>query len=156
MTLIGPDDLEVFRTWLRKQPRVAVDTETNVTELDHLRFLVGVSFYAPPGKPWYLPVGHTSPLIPVENIPLWDWSKDLRKDAELIFHNAKFDLKILRKSGIELNAWNISDTMLWHHLLDSYRPHKLQDLERMLLKKDVKKDLVKKIKAASELYGMEG
>lgn len=162
MTLVKDQaDVEMFRTWLRRQKILAIDTETNITENDHERFLVGVSFYSPESEPWYIPFGHEHPFLPVENVPLWDFSKGINKTAILIFHNAKFDLKVLRAAGIDLMSWNIIDTMLWHHLLDSYHPprgwpgHKLEDLEVHLLKKDVKKDLVKKVKAIRKDYGME-
>jgi DNA polymerase I len=154
-------DVEVFRTWLRRQRVLAIDTETNMTDNDHERFLVGVSFYAPGDEPWYIPFGHEHPFLPVENVPLWDFSKGINKDALLIFHNAKFDLKVLRAAGINLIGWNIVDTMLWHHLLDSYHPprgwpgHALDSLEVHLLKKDTKKDLVKKIRKIRADYGME-
>jgi DNA polymerase I len=162
MTLVRNEhDVEVFRAWLRRQKILAIDTETNITENDHERFLVGASFYAPGDEPWYVPFGHEHPFLPVENVPLWDFSKGINKDALLIFHNAKFDLKVLRRVGIDLINWNIVDTMLWHHLLDSYHPprgwpgHALESLEVHLLKKDTKKDLVKKIRAIRKDYGME-
>lgn len=162
MTLVkDEDDVEVFKHWLRRQRLLAIDTETNMTENDHERFLVGASFYAKGDDPWYIPFGHEHPFLPVENVPLWDFSKQLHPDAMLIFHNAKFDLKVLRKAAIDLIDWNIVDTMLWHHLLDSYHPprgwpgHALESLEVHLLKKAAKKDLVKKIKAIRKDYGME-
>lgn len=162
MSLVKDEyDTEVFKTWLRRQRILAIDTETNITENDHERFLVGVSFYAPGDEPWYIPFGHEHPFLPVENVPLWDFSKGINKDATLIFHNAKFDLKVLRAAGINLIGWNIVDTMLWHHLLDSYHPprgwpgHALDSLEVSLLKKDTKKDLVRKIKKIRADYGME-
>jgi len=155
------DDVEVFRTWLRRQRVLAVDTETNMTDLDHERFLVGASFHNGRDDPWYIPFGHEHPFLPVENVPLWDFSKDIHNDCLLIFHNAKFDLKVLRKAGIDLICWNIVDTMLWHHLLDSYHPpkgwpgHTLEALEKHLLQKEDKKELTKKIKAIRKDYGME-
>ena len=162
MTLVQDDaDVEIFRTWLRRQRILAIDTETNMTDLDHERFLVGASFYAKGDDPWYVPFGHEHPFIPVENVPLWDFSKDIHPDCTLIFHNAKFDLKVLRKTGIDLLSWNIIDTMLWHHLLDSYHPpkgwpgHTLEALEKALLKKDTKAALVKQIKVIRKDYGME-
>ena len=155
MSLITDLDVEVFRVWLRKQSILAIDTETNICDHDHLRFLVGVSFYVPGGEPWYLPVGHRSDFLPVENVSFWDFSKDLRPTAQLIFHNAKFDLKILKASGCDLFKFEIIDTMLWSHLINQYRPHSLAALEQKYLKKDVKKGLVQQIKAIRETYGME-
>lgn len=162
MTLVqNQDDVEVFKAWIRRQKVLAIDTETNITDHDHERFLVGASFYSKEGDPWYIPFGHEHPFLPVENVPLWDFSKQLNPDATLIFHNAKFDLKVLRKASVDLTNWKIADTMLWHHLLDSYHPpkgwpgHKLENLEVFLLKKDTKKDLVKKIRKIRQEYGME-
>lgn len=152
MLVINPEFLKV---WLRQQTVIAIDTETNITEKDHERFLVGVSFYAPGDEPFYLPVGHVEYLYPIQNAEFWDFSEDLRPDVTLIFHNAKFDLKVLRSAGCNLLGFDIVDTMLWHHLLDQYRPHDLAQLEKKYLHKDVKKDLVKKIKVIREGVGME-
>lgn len=156
------DDVEVFRAWLRRQDTIAIDTETNITDAEHERFLVGISIYGKDAEPWYLPVGHEHPFVPVENVELWDFSKDLRPTCILIFHNAKFDLKVLRKAGVDLTSWYFADTMLWHHLIDSNDyahggiGHALQTLEIHFLKKDVKKDLAKRIKNVRKEYGMEG
>lgn len=156
MTLIERDDFEVFRTWLRKQRILVVDTETNVVEHDHQRFLVGVSFFAPGSLPWYLPVGHV-PFQGLEpnNVDSFDFSRDLQRDVTLIFHNAKFDLKILKASGIDLFWADVVDTMLWHHLVDQYRPHDLSSLEKKLLKKDDKSKMVGLIKPFMKDFGYE-
>lgn len=151
-------DPEILKVWLAQQEVIAVDTETNITELDHERFLVGISFYAPgpDAEPFYYPIGHQEYILPIENGPLFDFSEYLRPDVTLVFHNAKFDLKVLRTAGIDLLDFDFVDTMLWHHLLDSYRPHDLASLEVKELHKTVKKDLVKSIKTIREDAGMEG
>jgi len=148
-------DPDILKVWLRQQKVIAIDTETNITENDHERFLVGVSFYSPGNEPFYLPVGHREYIVPIENATFWDFSMDLRPDVSLIFHNAKFDLKVLRGAGCDLLDFDIIDTMLWHHLLDSYRPHDLASLEKKFLDKDTKADLVKAIKQIREARGME-
>jgi len=156
MTLVSDLDLEVFRTWLRRQHILCIDTETNVVENDHERFLVGISFYAPPGDPWYIPIGHQSFMgMPPGNVKLWDFRKDMPKDAVLIFHNAKFDLKILKKSGVDLFGYKIIDTMLWHHLVDQYRPHDLENLEVKLLGRKDKKVLTSSLKTFKKDGGYE-
>jgi DNA polymerase-1 len=156
MTLIERDDLEIFKTWLRRQKILVVDTETNVVEHDHQRFLVGISFYAPESLPWYLPIGHIpfAGMVP-DNIEDFDFSAFLRRDVTLIFHNAKFDLKVLKASGIDLYWADTVDTMLWHHLVDQYRPHDLGSLEKNLLKKDEKSKLLSAIKPFMKDFGYE-
>lgn len=51
-----------------------------------------------------------------------------------IFHNAKFDLRVLRKAGIAVNG-EIHDTILMHCLLDEHHleQHRLKSLSRELL-----------------------
>jgi DNA polymerase-1 len=149
-------DVNELKVWLRLQKVVCIDTETNVTDLDHKRFLVGISFCGEDFLPFYVPVGHTAAIVPVENFKLWDFTHDLRPDVTLVMHNAKFDLKVLKKAGVNLTGCDVADTMLWHHLIDQYRPHSLEALEKKHLDRTLKGELVKQIRELVKTVGMEG
>ncbi|MBV1693112.1 MAG: DNA polymerase I [Hyphomicrobiales bacterium] len=113
----------------RQSGRVSFDTET--TGLDPMRAdLVGVSLALAPGRACYIPFGHTSgggdlfggasgPLS--GQIPLrtaLDLLKPMLEDHAVlkIGQNAKYDLLVLRRYGID--AAPVDDTMLMSYALD--------------------------------------
>jgi DNA polymerase-1 len=113
----------------RSAGRVAFDTET--TGLDPMRVdLVGVSLALSPGKACYIPLGHTSgggdlfggASGPVSGqIPLraaLDLLKPMLEDPAVlkIGQNAKYDLLVLRRYGIDVTS--VDDTMLMSYALD--------------------------------------
>lgn len=53
-----------------------------------------------------------------------------RKALVLAFHNASFDLKVMRARGLTPQAARISDTMIMDFLLDENRPHDLKSCAR--------------------------
>lgn len=57
----------------------------------------------------------------------------------VIFHNAKFDLQVMRRHGLikEFSDLNIQDTLLLSHILDENRSHGLKSLAKEVLDKDV-------------------
>lgn len=94
----------------------AFDTETTgLSPIDD--DLVGISF-AVGDEAFYVPVGHTgSDQLPVERI-VPDLRSIFCSEAKIkIAHNAKFDLLILRKYGIEY-VQPIFDTMIASSLID--------------------------------------
>jgi len=118
-------DEETLTRWLaeaRDQGFVAVDTET--TGLDEMAVdLVGVSLALAPNRAAYIPLGHKAgaddlfgqaELTPGQ-IPMDRALALLRPVLEdtailKIFQNAKYDMKILARYGIEVKG--IDDTML--------------------------------------------
>lgn len=86
---------------------------------------------------WKEGVAATLPLLGEDRVKIWTpdeayWIRDELKEVfgtELpkIAHNCSFDMKFLRKIGIEVNNCAF-DTMLAHHLLDPESSHKLEDL----------------------------
>jgi DNA polymerase-1 len=122
---------------LRAAKAFAFDTET--TGLDPLRCdLVGLSFCTEEGRAWYVPVGHRD----AANVP-WDESRTILKppleDPALRKwgQNAKFDLLVLRRHGIEVRGIDF-DTMLASYVLDpSRRSHGLDDLARDFLEREM-------------------
>lgn len=97
---------------------IVIDTETNITDFWEERWCMGISlcidgecFYLPVrhdewGKGQITSVGDVSGLL--DNIP----------DVPVVFHNAKFDIRVLEKVGIKVPTENMYDTMIMAHLID--------------------------------------
>src|SRR5436190_8298830 len=124
---------------------LAIDTETNFTELHQDRFLVGVSICTDDEQTFYIPVQHKPPpqmdLFTEEGINFRQGASELfdlldSMEIDLIFHNAKFDLVVLEMAGLwkRDNVDNVHDTLLMHHLIDENPPHGLKPLAKQLLK----------------------
>jgi DNA polymerase-1 len=126
LRLVDSDDAyRALLAGLNSAGRIAFDTETTSTD-PITGELVGMSFATQPGEGWYLPcIAHpTATGQPVH------WLLDprspkfepiilalQRKDAELVAHNAKFDLAVLRQVGVNINK-PIFDTMIAQFLCD--------------------------------------
>lgn len=126
---------------LNSAGQIAFDTET--TGLDPLRSeLVGMSFSVQQGMGWYLPMrniggkakqGQADLFAAAEanatnQAPTWSLDPNSpkfepiahalqRPDVELIAHNSKFDLAILRQVGLPINK-AVFDTMLAQFVID--------------------------------------
>jgi DNA polymerase-1 len=126
--LAGEGDLDAVARALRAAGRFAFDTET--TSVDPVRArLAGIALAAGPGRAWYLPVGHAGGgNIPQERVrqalgPLLEDEK-IPKTGQ----NAKYDLIVLRKAGIEVRGLSF-DPMIASYLLDpEQRAHGLDHL----------------------------
>jgi len=116
---------------------VATDAET--TGLDNQTAdLVGLSFSIAPGTGAYLPLGHTSGAGDLLGGGLVEGQMDIRQALDMvrpmfasrailkIFHNAKYDLGLLRRYDIAVNA--IDDTLLLSYSLDGPQYNTLGDL----------------------------
>ncbi|BCX03439.1 MAG: DNA polymerase I [Candidatus Roseilinea sp.] len=126
--LVDSDDAyKALLAALNNARRIAFDTET--TDTDPLRGeLVGLSFCVKEGEGWYLPcVAHTASVDGEKAHP---WHLDptspkfepvvlalQRREVELIAHNAKFDLEVLRGVGVTLDK-PVFDTMIAQFLCD--------------------------------------
>ncbi len=102
---------------LKQADVVAFDTETTSTD-PLLASIVGISIADRVGAGYYIPIGHAAgQQLPIELIvrsikPIFE-SKDIAK----IGHNAKFDLAVLQRIGID--ARNVTfDTMLAAFLIE--------------------------------------
>jgi DNA polymerase-1 len=96
---------------------LAVDTETSGKEARHTT-LVGISLSVAPAKAWYIPVGHKEPGAQVSLSEATAKLKPIMADPHIakIAHNAKYDMTVLSRHGLELS--NLSfDTMIAAHLL---------------------------------------
>ncbi|MBT8337157.1 MAG: DNA polymerase I [Gemmatimonadetes bacterium] len=147
--LTDPDAVARWVDRARAAGRVAVDTET--TGLDPMRAgLVGVSLSLAEGDAAYLPFAHRSPSAltlefdaPAESIPnlppitsesmapLRDLFAD--PDIEIIGHNLKYDLIVLRRAGAPLGG-RLRDSMVASYVLDpGRRSHGLDALSMEIL-----------------------
>jgi DNA polymerase-1 len=123
---------------LKKQKRFAVDLET--TDLDPRRAeIVGYAITWKPGEAWYLAVRgpEGSPLLDPDATR--DALRPILEDPELakINQNIKYDLLVMRASGIELRGV-AGDSMVADYLLHAgERGHNLEELARRYLQHQV-------------------
>lgn len=119
---------------------IAIDTETNITQFDVDRYCMGIALCVD-GTTYYVPTYHNE----------WGHGEILRLDTTglfdtlprvpIIFHNAKFDLKVLARLKLEVPEDLIYDTMLMAHLIDEEKKSfELDDIAREYLgvRKDIK------------------
>jgi DNA polymerase-1 len=109
---------------------VSVDTET--TSLDPLTArLVGISLSVEPGKAAYIPVSHTYAGAPAQLSSdyvlsaLRGWLENPQRPK--LGQNLKYDKHVLANCGVELNGIE-HDTLLQSYVLESHRPHDMDDL----------------------------
>lgn len=131
---------------------LAIDTETNFTNLLKDRYCLGVSF-ATDDHHYYIPVGH-QPWFGHEH-DNFKVPEDLFEgfNGPIIFHNAAFDLMVLHKLGVRIPTGNIWDTMLMSHFIDenvkgSGKGHSLESLALRYLKDEKKTKLSKAMSAS--------
>ena len=107
--------LEKLKILLKNTSILSIDTET--TNLDPwIAKLVGISISIGEGKAWYVPLGHTNgKQISFKEIQIF-LNEILSKNKKIIFHNANFDLSVLRNAKIKVES-TIIDTMVAAHIL---------------------------------------
>lgn len=118
---------------------IAIDTETNITQFDDDRYCMGISLCID-GETFYIPTYHDEwgkgEICKVDVIGLFDSIAGV----PIVFHNAKFDLKVLEKLKLEVPVNQIYDTMLMAHLIDEEEfSFELDDIAREYL--GVRKDI---------------
>jgi DNA polymerase-1 len=124
---------EQFDEWLARinaAELTSFDTET--TALDPmLAQLVGLSVSVEPGRAAYIPVAHRGPDAPLQ-LPrdevlqkLKSWLEDPSKKK--VGQHLKYDEQVLANYGIELNGVE-HDTLLQSYVLESHRPHDMDNL----------------------------
>lgn len=127
-----PDQLYEYMKGMKHVGIGALDTET--TGLNPLLVdLVGGCIYTPGQKAAYIPINHKSYITGVrvkDQINEETFSKimkDFYKDIHWIFHNAKYDIRVCRKTlGIDFKPY--WDTMLAGYCIDENESHRLKDL----------------------------
>ncbi len=106
-------------------------------ETDRLRpmyaNLIGLAISPRPGKAWYIPVdshGVEAGLGKEALERLRPFLTDPKRTK--VAHNAKFDLLVLKRQGIEVEG-PLFDTMVAHALIDPDQPHGMDDLAERFL-----------------------
>lgn len=138
----SPKDLKKWVEAIKDKGHVAIDTET--TGLDNQQAeLVGICLSVEPGKACYIPLAHVlgsddmfgggraeGQMEPEEAI---DLLKPVLSDSSIlkILQNAKYDMGILSRYGVELNA--LDDTMLMSYACDGARGNSMDALAQKWL-----------------------
>lgn len=124
----------------------ALDTET--TGLHPWNdSLIGVSFYCKELEiGGYIPTLEPSEVITARNI-----CNSFRSSSTIIFHNAKFDLHFLRMNP-KIGKWNLMDTTVMAHLLDSRDSKALRNVEKKYLGEETKSDKVMAAPARTKIW----
>lgn len=127
-----PDQLYEYMKEMKQVGEGALDTET--TGLNPLLVdIVGGCIYTPGQKAAYIPMNHKSYITgtrtkdQLNEETVSKIMKDFHKDIRWIFHNAKYDIRVCRKTlGIDFKPY--WDTMLAAYCIDENESHRLKDL----------------------------
>jgi DNA polymerase-1 len=119
--------------WLEKicaATLTAVDTET--TSLDPFKArLVGISLAVTPGEAAYIPVGHQYPgagdQLALDHVlaKLKPWLERAR--APKLGQHIKYDTHVFANHGVTVRGV-VHDTLLQSYVLESHKPHDMDDL----------------------------
>jgi uracil-DNA glycosylase family 4 len=118
-------ELEDYRWLFTTDKTIAIDTETE--GLNFLKDkLLTVSIAWDEGKAICFPVYHKESLI--EPLTTLSFMSLICKNKlnRKVFHNAKFDLKMLLHN--EITVINVDDTLLMQHQIEENKPKHLKDL----------------------------
>ena len=127
-----PDQLYEYMKEMKQVGEGALDTET--TGLNPLLVnIVGECIYTPGQKAAYVPINHKSYITGTRTKDQLDEQtvskimKEFHNDIRWIFHNAKYDIRVCRKTlGIDFKPY--WDTMLAAYCIDENESHALKDL----------------------------
>jgi len=124
---------EQFDAWLARINEAEITSfDSETTSLDPMTAqIVGVSISTEPGHAAYIPVAHRGPDAP-EQLPrdevlakLKPWLEDASKKK--VGQHLKYDEQVLANYGIELRGVE-HDTLLQSYVLESHRPHDMDNL----------------------------
>lgn len=129
-TILSKAQLEEWIEHIKKAPLVSIDTET--TGLEPMRAkLVGISFSVKSHHAAYLPLAHCYTGAPIQMETdyvlekLRFWLEDPNKPK--LGQNLKYDKHIFANHGIALRGI-MHDTLLQSYVLESHRPHNMDNL----------------------------
>ncbi len=131
------EQLDALIERLRSAPEISLDTETT-SEDAMTAELVGISVAIEPGAGFYIPVAHGYLGAP-QQLPrelVIERLKAVLETKPIVGQNLKYDSKILKRSGVELNRI-VFDSMLAAYLLDPEGRKDLNELARRYLGHDV-------------------
>ena len=128
--ILSESQLDAWIEKLDAAELAALDTETtNLNPL--LARLIGISFSVAPDEAAYVPIGHRYagapdqlPLVRVlEKLKPWLENPERRKLGQCI----KYDMHVLANHGVALRGI-AHDTLLASYVLESHKPHDMDDL----------------------------
>ena len=129
-TILTDAQLDAWLEKLLAAELVCVDTETTGLDVMNAQ-LVGISFAVEPHHAAYLPLAHRYPGAPdqlgrdhaLQKLKQWLESSQHRKLGQ----NLKYDLHIFANHGIRLAGIH-DDTLLQSYVLESHKPHDMDNL----------------------------
>jgi DNA polymerase-1 len=129
-TVVDAAALARWQDVIERADLVSFDTET--TSLDPMTArIVGLSFAVLPGHACYIPLGHRYPgardQLPLDEVlaRFAPWFADAARKK--LGQNVKYDEHVLANHGLEL-AGVAHDTMLESYVLESHKPHDMDNL----------------------------
>ncbi len=101
-------DEDTLREWTRRAyaaPLLAVDLETSSVDTIDCQ-IAGYALSDAPGQGCYIPVGHRSDEHQLDRELVMTALRPVLEDSSIpkLLHNAKFDMKVLRRHGIHLRG----------------------------------------------------
>lgn len=145
------DSLDLAVSTLNDEPIIALDTETNICDNMHERWVLGFSAYAPTvDESYYFPIKHI-PFKDYANVTKWS---TLLKPQRIVFHNGKFDRQIFKKLEFDFDKVPFEDTMLMSYVIYEEPPHGLKELADKYLRSDSSNDQ-KIVKGLTKGFGWE-
>ncbi|BCG01098.1 DNA polymerase I [Paraburkholderia sp. PGU19] len=124
---------EQFDAWLDKINAAEITSfDTETTSLDPMTAqIVGISIAVEAGKAAYIPLAHRGPDAPVQlprdevlaKLKPWLESRDKKKVGQ----HLKYDEQVLANYGIVMDGIE-HDTLLQSYVLESHRPHDMDNL----------------------------
>ena len=129
-TILGETQLDAWLERMLAADLVCVDTETTGLDMMNAQ-LVGMSFAIKPHQAAYLPLAHVYPGAPdqlnrehaLKKLKPWLESAQHKKLGQ----NLKYDMHIFANHGIRLAGIH-DDTLLQSYVLESHKPHDMDNL----------------------------
>lgn len=122
--ILDLQDLYGLANKLDHEELIAVDTETTGVDIWGNDHIVGISLTLPKNDYHvYIPIRHTTGDYQLKDHHVLNVLKPFLEDPKLkkVFHNAKFDIHMLYKEGIEVQGLYM-DTMVAMHILNENEP----------------------------------
>jgi uracil-DNA glycosylase family 4 len=133
-----PELQEELDILINTDKTISCDIET--TGLNFLRDTIMTVAFSEGSQSWVVPIDHKEVK----------WSQEEREIVlslirrvlmnpknKKVFHNAKFDMKFLKRYGV--GVCNVWDTKLMHHLIDENAPKSLMDLVKIYFPEELEK-----------------
>lgn len=149
MEIVTDDTLVAILQELERAEVISMDSETNKTDKEHERYCMGFSIYEPVSdKGYYFPLRHSN-LAMGSNLTIELPTFTPRK---ILWHNGKFDRKVFKKIGWNLDSIPFEDTILMSYVLQMDPPHDLKGLSDIHIGAGSSDDQII-IKAMEKIFG---